>query len=61
MPDTYELLGIAFLGVGRDEDAIQAFRRCAELAPEASQMRQSCAERAEQQGPDADSGSVPED
>jgi len=47
MPQVHHVLGLALMASGRDADAEGAFRRCVELAPEASDLRRQCAQRIE--------------
>lgn len=61
MPETHQVLGLALLGAGRDDEARHSFGRCAELAAEGSDIRRACADRLESREPDGEPGSVPEE
>jgi cytochrome c-type biogenesis protein CcmH/NrfG len=45
MPEAHHALGLALLAAERADDAIGAFRRCTELAPERSDLQRRCAEQ----------------
>ncbi len=61
MPEAHHIMGLALLGSGRDDEARDSFRRCAELAPEGSEARGACAERLDSREPDGEPGIVPEE
>lgn len=44
MPEAHQVLGLALLAVGRDDDALGAFSQCVELATERSELSIRCAQ-----------------